>query len=617
MSQSFLWQHHKRRGLNSQPTGSFWTFFAQPDHSARGSTVFAGGVSNDGASPYFIRYSTNRPRTISGSKFVRTSYCYAPSTCTEIGTASARTNRSRCQQASFHTNGPGPSRSSGRTSRMQVIFHPMAASAVSKTAAATSDSSNNSSNTSIYASNSTQAGSTSTSTRDSNRTAKKQQFRDPFQPRRSHCHVFSRTRFTTFGSHPEASQAHRGQCQRSNCDCGDSRVPSSASQLLGIDDWRPSSSMGVKADDIEHGFCALQPDVLPTHSRDSHVGSPPMRGPITLRLDSLLAPSNLQEKQFWNLRETIDQALAPWPLDFLISDLATAAHVLPDLPTELRCFFTQFRLWEGELVSKVHLFTDGSSSQSGAAWALVVVYECWLDSDVATEFVFRGFCGSHLRPFAEWIRHGFNVGESAEDALSAELTGIIWALGWALQDSVCDEFHFHYDSLSAGHGAFGQWNPPKGSDFEQLVRSATSLRQLLSVKAKCSGHHIAAHTGAPWNELADAFAKAFTKRILSPMSLPAGLPALLHRAMLDHAWTELASSYSSSIRPCTAWRSIFRREGPRNPLSADRRWIASSHVVAESAQTSRETKVTLKLATANVLTLAIGTQANQRNGKLD
>ena len=141
------------------------------------------------------------------------------------------------------------------------------------------------------------------------------------------------------------------------------------------------------------------------------------------------------------------------------------------------------------------------------------------------------------------------------------------------------------------------------------------MRQVLSNKAPCQGHHVQAHSGAPWNELADAVAKALAKEILQPSSLPTGLIALLHHKFLDHAWTEVAIQSSKDLRSCCEWPSVFRLEGPNNPLVADTFWLPPTEIEAPPAAL-KPLQVNLRIGAANVLTLDCGAQVFQKQGKL-
>ena len=428
---------------------------------------------------------------------------------------------------------------------------------------------------------------------------------------RNHCSS-GLTRVASGCLHSQSSQASARQCSRPG-----GRRGRPEHQRLGVEDMRPSVTMHLRADDLPHGnFGSVTGFVdLSQHSIGSRVNL--CNEPVKLRLNDLLVPASLQEKQFWTLRDAVKEVQQPWPSDFLWTDLEVAAQLLPDLAPELQSFLLSCPNWHGEPIKAIHLFTDGSASTSNpAAWSLVVVFECWLDDRTFTKFCFRGFAGSTLQSLEEWIRHGSNVGEVEADALSAELCGLVWALGWALQAGPTVEFHFHYDNVSAGHGAFGQWNPPVGQAYSQLVKSVTGLRQILSSSAPCTGHHIKAHSGAPWNELADAVAKALAKGILCSTVLPLALPKLLHHPMLAHAWTEVAVNAAVDLRSCCEWPSLFTREGPMNPLSADTFWNPPSQLPDAKSGSQRSVQVTLRIGTANVLTLDCGAQSFQKSGRM-
>ena len=428
--------------------------------------------------------------------------------------------------------------------------------------------------------------------------------------RRMHQH--SRLTTVTRGSfHSQGEQVPTWKCPRSTDRRGGPQF-----QLFRVEEPRPLVTMHKEAVDAAHGIFGPSLDFVELSQHGLTECNSPCSDPVTLRLDELLVPTQRKAKQFWTLREVVSAAQEPWPTSFLWNDLQLAVELLPDLSDDLRTFFLSCPSWRGEEVRVAHLFTDGSASlHTPAAWSLVIVLECTMSSSEDTCYRFLGFAGSVLHSLASWVQHDASVGETIADAMSAELAGIVWALGWALQFPSAVEFCFHYDNLSAGHGAFGHWNPPKGSAYSQLVKSVTCLRQLLASRAVCSGHHIKAHAGAPWNELADAVAKALAKGILQPSPLPSCLPLLLHHPMLEHAWTELAVHSESDLRSCCEWPSIFRREGPLNPLSADTFWQPLTFVDTQPS-TQRPVHVNLRIGTANVLTLDCGAQSFQRTGRL-
>ena len=574
----------------------------QSTHCDRSSGSSWRDLTNDATSKISLWNSLYRTRATTSTSLVRTGQYHAWYLGQATGSRTSTRAAAHWRQSGDHTNPRSNSSSKKSANRVQIVLHSLATRTSSESSAICRGS--------CRAFRIDSKGSRRTSTCASYPS-------ETPQPGQHHSGVLPRD--ASFGFTDKASQAdcwkREGPEAHTESTCGGPfGAPSSRSLILGIDVDGPSSSMGEKVTDLNHGsFAIASHDAFHDRSMTVRLG---FSEPIRLRLEPLLTPKSVMEKQFWSLRESVDSLFEAWPLEFLTCDLAAAAQILPDLSQELRCFFQDCRRWNGETVYQMHLFTDGSASDhTPAAWALVVVYECWDANAQKPIFLFRGFAGAVLQSFDSWVRHGPNVGEMLSDALSAELVGLVWALGWSVQDSTCIHVHFHYDSLAAGQGVFGLWNPPKGDSYELLVKSATSLRQILACRATCQGQHIKAHSGCPWNELADAVAKAIAKGVLPSVALPSCLPAFLHHALVEHAWTEVALKQTNDIRSCAEWPSIFKREGPPNPLTIDPYWLSPAQ--PEPVQTSpKELTVSLRIATANVLTLDVGPQVQQKAGKL-
>ena len=66
----------------------------------------------------------------------------------------------------------------------------------------------------------------------------------------------------------------------------------------------------------------------------------------------------------------------------------------------------------------------------------------------------------------------------------------------------------HYDCLPAGHACFGFW---QSSTQPRLAAMMAGLSQLANCLLPVGGQHVKGHAGQPWNEMADAVAKAVCK----------------------------------------------------------------------------------------------------------
>ena len=339
--------------------------------------------------------------------------------------------------------------------------------------------------------------------------------------------------------------------------------------------------------------------------------------PIRFRIADFLQPSSTDQKHQWTLRDEVAAVRQPWALDFLWRDFDLLCSFLPDFDPTLKHACASVPSWTNEPVKAVHIFTDGSAGISQtSSWAFVILFECILDESISFGFRFYGATGSLLRSRVDWIQSDNSVGEECHDALSAELCALTWALGWALQSRRADCFHFHFDNVAAGFGIFGQWQSTFSEQHGKLVRSAVSLRQMLATVATVvEGHHVKAHSLHPWNELVDACVKALARGILPAVSLPICVPRLLKHPFVAHAW--MCLSDTSDVRPCVEWNAIFKHEGPTNSLVFDSHWVPPASALPLSMEDCPAAVLDFRIASANVLTLALGTKGQQSQPKFE
>eukprot|EP00435_Cladocopium_sp_Y103_P032440 s283_g8.t1 len=105
---------------------------------------------------------------------------------------------------------------------------------------------------------------------------------------------------------------------------------------------------------------------------------------------------------------------------------------------------------------------------------------------------------------------------AADRSYLGEHGAMIWALIWALQcsewitthlpDATVD-FHFHFDALATGYQSAGWWNAWSHQNWRVLMRSLAHVLQTKHGFQHLHWSHVRAHTGEPWNELADCLAK--------------------------------------------------------------------------------------------------------------
>ena len=83
---------------------------------------------------------------------------------------------------------------------------------------------------------------------------------------------------------------------------------------------------------------------------------------------------------------------------------------------------------------------------------------------------------------------------------SSELAGLVWALLWAIATFPQVPVTFYTDSTSAIGLTIGHFCPAGES---QLATLAAMLFRYKATRCAASCRHVKAHSGDPWNELAD------------------------------------------------------------------------------------------------------------------
>ena len=343
--------------------------------------------------------------------------------------------------------------------------------------------------------------------------------------------------------------------------------------------------------------------------------------PVQLSLDRLL-PMTIEDQQSHRMGGLFQRFFDPWPeqtfyrsLDFL--------QFLPDCPAEMSTLLSGVPVWQGELVTQVIVYVDGSSYNRQAtdvglaAWAFIVILQiCCGDND----FAYRFLCAtsSQLSSALEPIHQNFSMGELLHDALTAEAVGMVWAMLWAIQCRIDAPFLFHYDNQTVGRYAagFGQWE--HCWEYTALQERLRSVRHFLTAIGKRFCHeHLKAHVGEPWSEAVDCLAKATAKSILPSMPLPSHLSQVFRHSAHSFAWLTQAPSASHPYWKCL--RAVFEAEGPfwgHRPESHWPQTVTPSCAKSLGANRSHSLPVHLNLvfASANVLTLEPGSKSRQAHG---
>ena len=160
-----------------------------------------------------------------------------------------------------------------------------------------------------------------------------------------------------------------------------------------------------------------------------------------------------------------------------------------------------------------HLFTDGSYSSENcvASWSFVVVT---MDTENYSQDSKCRLVGYYTGNVTANYEDDYWHGAPHLNAYIAELEALFHAHWWALcNDLPC--VHIHYDAMSAGQASAGSWG---FSGSNCLAICTRAIAQALDEVAQqpTTYHHVRAHSGDPWNELADATAKATLTGDIAP-----------------------------------------------------------------------------------------------------
>ena len=168
---------------------------------------------------------------------------------------------------------------------------------------------------------------------------------------------------------------------------------------------------------------------------------------------------------------------------------------------------------QGKAFNHFHLFTDGSYNSEGgvASWSFVIVSMDTENYSTDSRCRLVGYyTGNVTSNYVDDFWHG----APHLNAYIAELEALFHAHWWALCNNLpC--VHIHYDAMSAGQASAGAWGFAGGNCLATCTRA---LAQALDEVAQhpTTYHHVRAHSGDPWNELADATAKATLTGDIAP-----------------------------------------------------------------------------------------------------
>eukprot|EP00435_Cladocopium_sp_Y103_P062615 s141_g24.t1 len=244
-----------------------------------------------------------------------------------------------------------------------------------------------------------------------------------------------------------------------------------------------------------------------------------------------------------------------------------------------------------------HFYTDGSKISHGAVGAGVVLL---------IEYAHGQAIGGTLSKTICLDGHA-GMGENG---------AVIWALLWAVQLSTWHwhqfglvplHFYFHFDAINAGFLAGGYFRTTQFPQHRVLMRSLAQLLQVRHGQPFLHWHHVKAHSGNPWNELADTLARQAS---LQATHVDLDCP---WQAWLTNSTTMTALQwlwYLELMLSGSHWAAPYHDgflDCPLLPIPqphcAPDPQTASSEYASASVPSQNHVQLCITIATANVLTL--------------
>ena len=260
----------------------------------------------------------------------------------------------------------------------------------------------------------------------------------------------------------------------------------------------------------------------------------------------------------------LTQLYTPWATDTLISSVdgiegihssarlacdltPTACILLPAVSGQLFC-----QILDGPAVASsdspvykcvvgLHIYTDGSKNDDGtASWAVIVKAKL-ADGTFARIGNFAG----HVILDRDSPLY---IGALDSTSYSAEVCAAVWAFAWVIQLDSGLPCNLYADNLAAVNNITLAWD---GVAEPALMSVAVALHSVISAGSSLLLCHVKAHTGHPWNELADSIAKAVLAGNFPACSVPFACPALYesHEARVSWAVDYFVGALSGPAYP--------------------------------------------------------------------
>ncbi|OLQ02720.1 hypothetical protein AK812_SmicGene14396 [Symbiodinium microadriaticum] len=198
-------------------------------------------------------------------------------------------------------------------------------------------------------------------------------------------------------------------------------------------------------------------------------------------------------------------------------------------------------------IEHCEIFTDGAFERGNSAWAFVVI------GYIQQRPLFVGWArGTVVLPgTALW------VGADGHSAINGERSALFWALAWSLQFGSNLPCRVFVDSLVALRQTSGVYGSAAASTFAHACRAlAQAVDSLGGVSSVCF-HHVRAHKGHPFNELADLLAGSYA---LPDAQIPADVARLsdwVQAECIDWLWLYIAATRDPHCWPALQQRSFI------------------------------------------------------------
>ena len=230
--------------------------------------------------------------------------------------------------------------------------------------------------------------------------------------------------------------------------------------------------------------------------------------------------------------------------DWLDSDFRQVLRD-PTLSPQHRELFQGIQVWRHQVwrtyPDSIAVYTDGSAAESDpsipCSWAFTVWF--YIQS---RPYLYGGASSTAVPAHTP-----YHAGECMDNAVTAELLALFWALAWTIQYAPAYgvPVAFHYDAISVGQGTFGTSRLVKYPASPQglnLPRAVATLRHLATARTPVTHHHVHGHSGHFANEVTDRLAK-FAGRQVEPYHdrcLPEWPCHLICHPLAEWAWLQQA-----------------------------------------------------------------------------